>query len=124
MENLEIRQVIVVRTDLEMPLGKLISQCCHASQLAKEQQENNPIYFDFLNEWKLTGRTKITVGIKSEEKLNNLVEKALNLGINVYVVTDEGRTVFNGVPTVTCACFGVAPKELLDKITGRLRLLQ
>ena len=124
MENRELRQVILMRTDLGMGIGKQITQACHASEGARDNQQNVAKYIDYIDEWSITGRTKITVEVKSGEKLNNLVKKAVEAGINVYIVTDAGRTVFNGVPTVTCACFGIAPKEELDKITGRLRLLQ
>ena len=123
IENRYLRQVILMRTDLGMGIGKQITQACHSSEGARDNQLNDPKYIDDIDEWSYTGRTKITLEVKSGEKLNNLVKKAVESGINVYVVTDAGRTVFNGVPTITCACFGIAPKEELDKITGRLRLL-
>jgi len=124
MENRDIRQVILMRTDLDMGVGKMVTQGAHASEGAKALQYTMAKYNDYIDEWLITGHTKITLEVKSGEKLNNLVKKADEAGINVYVVTDEGRTVFNGVPTITCACLGVAPKEDLDKITGRLRLLK
>jgi PTH2 family peptidyl-tRNA hydrolase len=124
MENRDIRQVILMRTDLDMGVGKMVTQGAHASEGAKALQYTQAKYNDYIDEWLITGHTKITLEVKSGEKLNNLVKKADEAGINVYVVTDEGRTVFNGVSTVTCACLGVAPKEDLDKITGRLRLLK
>jgi PTH2 family peptidyl-tRNA hydrolase len=117
-----VKQVIVMRTDLDMPIGKMVSQGAHASEGAITTQniEGNE---DLLKEWSLTGRTKITVGVKSLEKLTNLVIKAKEMGVHYCMVKDEGRTVFNE-PTITCVCFGVDTSERIDKITGRLRLLK
>ena len=117
-----------MRTDLGMSVGKMIAQGAHASEGARLEITNNVQVMDMdlyekITDWKRTGKTKIVVGISSEEKLLNLVKKAKELGINTYVVTDEGRTEFNE-PTITCACLGVDTKENLDKVTKRLRLLQ
>ena len=118
----DVKQVIAMRTDLDMPVGKLVSQCCHASEGAITSQSIED-FEEVIKEWSLTGKTKITVGVKSLEKLSNLVKKAEELGVHYYIVKDEGRTVFNE-PTITCVCFGVDTSEKLNPITGRLRLLQ
>lgn len=133
----EIRQVILMRTDLDMPIGKMTSQSAHASLGAFLKQTKRFKISDtttkleleyedgsYMNEWLDGIFTKITLEVKSEEKLLNLVKKAEEAGINVCLITDSGKTVFGGVPTITCACLGIAPKEELDKITGRLRLLK
>ncbi len=132
----EIRQVILMRTDLGMGVGKQISQACHASLGAflKQTQRHETSYDtikleleyadgSYMHEWLDGIFTKITLAVKSEEKLLNLVKKAEEAGINTCLITDSGKTVFNGEATITCACLGIAPKEELDKITGRLRLL-
>lgn len=134
--NNEIRQVILMRTDLNMPIGKMISQGCHASmgallkQTRRYKTSDNTTKIEleygensYMYEWLEGIFTKITLAVKSEEKLLNLVKKAEDAGINTCIITDSGKTVFNGVPTITCACLGIASKEELDKITGRLRLL-
>jgi PTH2 family peptidyl-tRNA hydrolase len=124
----QVRQVIIMRTDLDMPVGKMIAQGAHASegaslkQLARLQVMDMELW-ENLSEWKSNGKTKIVVGIDSEEKLLNLVLKATGLGINAYVVTDNAKTHFDK-PTITCACLGVDTKENLDKVTKRLRLLK
>lgn len=123
----EVKQVIVMRTDLDMPIGKMIAQGAHASEGAtikfNSKSEIMDIEsFDNLSIWKKTGKTKIVVGVKSEEKLLNICKKAEALGINFYIVEDEGRTHFNE-PTITCACIGIDTKENLDKVTKRLRLI-
>lgn len=126
---MQVRQIIIMRTDLEMSVGKMIAQGAHASEGATIKQQQNlqdtrmsMDLYEKLQTWRNTGKTKIVVGISSEEKLMNLVKKAEELGINAYVVLDEGRTEFNE-PTITCACLGVDTKENLDKVTKRLRLL-
>jgi PTH2 family peptidyl-tRNA hydrolase len=118
----DVKQVIVMRTDLDMPIGKMVSQGAHASEGALTSQ-NIDKFEEVLTEWGVTGRTKITVGVKSLEKLSNLVKKADELGVHYCIVKDEGRTVFKE-PTITCVCFGVDTSENLDPITGRLRLLK
>jgi len=123
----ETRQIIIMRTDLDMPIGKMISQGAHASEGAITKQENSSENmtmkrFQLLKDWKQTGKTKIVLGINSLVKLLNIIEKAESIGINTYVVTDEGRTHFDE-PTITCACLGIDTKENLDKVTKRLRLL-
>ncbi len=124
---IDVKQVILMRTDLDMGIGKMVAQGAHASEGATIKQNDRLQVMDMelwenLTAWKKTGKTKIVLGVKSEEKLLNLVKKAEDLGINTYVVTDEVRTVF-GKPTITCACIGIDTKENLDKVTKRLRLL-
>jgi len=125
---IEAKQVIIMRTDLDMPLGKMIAQGAHASEGAFIKQKSNikiitVELFDIISSWNKLGKTKIVVEINSEEKLLNLVKKAEDLGINTYVVTDNAKTHFDK-PTITCACLGVDSKEKLDKVTKRLRLLK
>jgi len=127
---METRQVIIMRTDLDMSVGKMIAQGAHASEGALReqiiaQQSTSISMDDFTNmqNWNLTGRTKIVLGVGSLEKLQNLVKRAQDIGINTYVVKDEGRTELNE-PTVTCACLGVDTKQTIDRVTRRLRLLK
>ena len=122
-----VRQIIIMRTDLDMPIGKMIAQGAHASEGAYLNQTKNvqimPVeLWENIQSWNKSGKTKIVVCIDSLDKLLNLVEKASELGINYYVVTDNAKTFFTE-PTITCACLGVDSKENLDKVTKRLRLL-
>jgi PTH2 family peptidyl-tRNA hydrolase len=67
--------------------------------------------------------TKICVSCDSEEELLVLVEKAKTEQILTCLITDSGKTEFNGVPTITCAAFGPEWVEKLDELTKHLKLL-
>ena len=76
-------------------------------------------------EWVMGSFTKICVSVDSEEELMDVYERACankNLN-NVYLITDEGKTEFNGVPTRTCLAIGPDWDEEIDAITGNLKLL-
>lgn len=138
-----VKQVIVMRKDLNMRKGKMIAQACHASlnaflSFGMNKQfkyirpfESNQKGIEFhikasekgaLYEWWTSGQTKITVGVNSEEELLDIYESIPD-HIPCYLVTDAGRTEFNGVPTKTCLAIGPAPSEIVDLITGHLKLL-
>jgi len=116
-----IKQVIVVREDIQMSRGKLAAQVAHASLSAYEEALR--INKEWISEWKKSGQAKIVCAVKNLEELMRIVEKAQKLGIPVYVVHDMGLTE---VPpgTITCVGLGPAPAEIIDKVTGSLKLLR
>lgn len=131
----EAKQVIVVRKDLNMRKGKIAAQVAHASLgayfKACEQKgysgavQKNGVFLKGtpMFAW-LTGPfTKICVAVDSEEELLALVAKANQKGILNCLITDAGKTEFNGVATNTCAAFGPEWCEELDELTGHLKLL-
>ena len=138
-----IKQVIVMRKDLNMRKGKMVAQGAHASM---------KVFFDRMNkvwfnkDWKqpngemgyylysfganyteaewIDGQfTKICVSVDSEEELLEVYNKARGTGIPCALITDSGLTEFNGVPTKTCCAIGPDDSEKIDKITGGLKLL-
>lgn len=125
------KQVIVVRKDLKMPIGKALAQVAHASMAVilneMEKQGNTWTLYtqdgSALSEWLTGSFTKVVVAIDSEEELLLLHERASAAGIPASKIIDSGRTVFNGVPTLTCCAFGPAYSEELDALTGHLKLL-
>lgn len=128
MEPNELKMVIVVRRDLNMRKGKIGAQCGHASLgfviEAMRSPRGGSLRFDDTDErWLLNGQAKVVVGCDSLEELETIMGKARTLRISVHKVTDSGRTEFHGVPTVTCAAFGPARSDVLDIITGHLRLM-
>jgi len=114
-----MKQILVVRKDLNMRKGKMCAQTAHAS--LKVTLEN--LYHPEVKEWLASAFTKICVSVDSEEELQAIVAEATNAGLISAVITDAGRTEFGGVPTVTCAAIGPADEATLDKITGHLKLL-
>lgn len=126
------KQVIVIRTDLNMRKGKMIAQGSHASMAFLTR--NGMIDSDkFLNiqmtnlkeaqEWMQNSFTKICVGVSSEAELDEIFKKAEDAGLTVHMVVDNGLTEFNGVKTKTCLAIGPHYSEKIDAITGHLKLL-
>jgi PTH2 family peptidyl-tRNA hydrolase len=128
----DIKQVIVIRKDLKMRRGKEIAQGAHAAmawltnRLRQSVPEANGEQRITLNEAERTwvsGRfKKVCVQVDSEDELRRVYEEGRRLGALSELITDRGLTEFGGVPTVTCCAIGPAPAELVDRVTGHLRL--
>lgn len=127
----DVKQVIVVRRDLNMRKGKIAAQVAHASMKFlidnNEAQRGDELTVKLSREeatWLLSGSfTKVVVGCDSEEALRDLVFRAELADIEVHPIIDSGKTEFNNVPTLTCAAFGPTTAEELDRITGALKLI-
>ena len=77
-----------------------------------------------MREWMEYGPfTKIVVGCDSEEEMLAIKAKADEAGIPTALITDSGKTEFNGVPTNTCVAIGPDESEKIDLVTGHLKLL-
>lgn len=133
------KQVIVVRKDVKMPAGKILAQVSHASmatilRLVKTTTANGIETRSFtlnptndvdraVQEWLDGSFTKVVVGVETEDELLQLYADAEALGIPCSKIVDSGRTVFNGIPTLTCCAFGPAYSDVLHGLTGHLKLL-
>ncbi|MGB9635961.1 MAG: peptidyl-tRNA hydrolase Pth2 [Thermoplasmata archaeon] len=114
------KQVIVVRRDLRLSKGKLAVQVAHAAVTAaeygrKEQKEWFELWFN-------EGQKKVVVEVENLEMLISCYELAKKEGIPSALIKDAGLTE---IPpgTITCVGIGPAPSELVDRITGKLKLL-
>ena len=119
----EMKQVIVIRSDLPLSGGKAVAQGAHASMGA---------YFDSLDRWgefaddriapwKEEGRAKICLCVDSEQELLALAAACEEQNIGHYLVQDAGRTeVDPGTPTA----LGIGPDSSrhIDKLTRPLSL--
>lgn len=136
-----VKQIIVVREDLNMSRGKISSQVAHASMkalvdamhkgigISNEVEEMTLTFSDSendleLKEWLAGSFTKIVVYVKSEEKLMNLYNKVKEAGLRVSLIVDNGTTEFNGVRTKTCIAIGPHNAERIDPFTKRYPLLK
>ncbi len=114
-----IKQVIIVRTDLDMGKGKIAAQVGHSCVLGAENvRKSKPEWFE---EW-WTGQEKIIVKVTSLKELENVKKHAIDLNLPWSEVTDAGHTQI-APGTTTCISIGPAPAELIDKVTGTLKLL-
>jgi len=114
-----IKQVIVVRTDLDMGKGKIAAQVGHACVLGAEHvRKSNPEWF---SQW-WEGQEKIVLKVSSLKELEQIKQDAIELDLPWSEVTDAGHTQISP-GTTTCISLGPAPEEKIDKITGDLKLL-
>lgn len=118
------KQVIVLRKDLNMRKGKMVAQGSHASMsfLTRRLQRNEPPT-EVQKEWLENSFTKICVSVDSEQELLKIARMAEEAGLECHLITDNGTTEFGGVPTRTCLALGPDRPEIIDKISGHLKLL-
>ncbi len=129
------KQVIVMRKDLNMRKGKMVAQGAHASLTALmnsaylNPEDSGWCEYEPIRLWMADSFTKICVSVNSEEGLVAIYEKVrerykdLALPFPAALITDAGRTEFNGVPTKTCCAIGPWWADEIDEITGKLPLL-
>lgn len=128
-----IKQVIVMRTDLNMPKGKLVAQGSHASMAFITRRLDPTCCYhpsssfvmlsDVEQRWLDESFIKIVLKVKSEQELLSIRDAAVDSGVTCHLVTDDGRTMFDGVPTNTCIALGPDYAERIDPLTSHLGLL-
>ena len=135
----KIKQVIVMRKDLNMRKGKMISSGAHAAMkvlldlmirrkcvLDGENEIDYNLHLEpncALDLWLRGLFTKIVVYVNSEDELMRVYGDALEKNILCSLIEDAGLTEFKGVPTKTCCAIGPDYEDKIDKITGDLKLL-
>jgi PTH2 family peptidyl-tRNA hydrolase len=145
-----VKQIIVLRKDLNMRKGKMVAQGAHASMkiffdrliqsrdvsvekeasgLVTDLVPSDKVHFELtgitgdMAEWIYGSFTKICVSVSSEEELNLIYNMGVQAGIPAALIIDNGATEFGGVKTATACALGPAQAEILDPITGHLPLL-
>lgn len=111
------KQVILVRTDLKLPKGKLASQVAHASTEALLRSHK-----DDISVWRSEGMKKVILKVVDEKGLYSYKDQAEDSGLVTAVITDAGRTVVEP-GTVTSLGIGPDKEDKIDKITGKLKML-
>jgi len=141
-----IKQVIIIRKDLQMRKGKMIAQGAHASmkclldiayktkfiRVEHPRYKNRTIDYsgDFLSiplndvdEWLENKFTKIVVYVNSKDELLTLYNKATEAQLICSLILDSGLTEFHNESTYTAVAIGPASSKEINKITGDLKLL-
>ena len=126
----KVKQVIVMRKELIMSKGKMVTQGCHASIafLTNKMKDNlsNPEALWWVNlsqaekEWVYGTFFKVCVGVDSEKELLDIGYNAVMLGLSVKYI--EETTGFDK-PTVTCLAIGPDYSSEIDPVTKHLKLL-
>ncbi|MEE9564435.1 MAG: peptidyl-tRNA hydrolase Pth2 [Candidatus Hydrothermarchaeaceae archaeon] len=118
---MEHKQVIVVRADLRMSRGKTCAQVAHASLSSAEKATK--FEKEWYEVWKREGQKKVVVKVQSEKELFELYEMAKGQELPCYIINDAGLTELPP-GTTTALGIGPSPNELVDKLTGHLKLLE
>ena len=142
-----MKQVIIIRKDLNMRKGKMIAQGAHASMkvlldMAYSAISINAMHHTYKNRtmtvpgdflcipltsdiapWLYHLFTKIVVSVDSKDELLTIYNKAMEAKLLCSLIKDAGLTEFNGKPTYTAVAVGPGPSKDIDKITGELKLL-
>jgi peptidyl-tRNA hydrolase, PTH2 family len=118
-----MKQVIVMRDDLNMRKGKMIAQGAHAAMMFMIHTDPTPEVEAIVNSWIEGGMTKVCVRCSSELELDEIFVKSKDAGLLTEIIVDAGRTEFGGVPTKTCLAIGPGEIDKIDQITGNLELL-
>ncbi|KAG2154530.1 peptidyl-tRNA hydrolase PTH2-domain-containing protein [Suillus clintonianus] len=110
--------VLVVRTDLKMTSGKIAAQ--HATLACyKALSRTNPA---LVQHWERIGQAKIALKCSSEDELLELEAVAKSLNLCARSILDAGRTQI-AAGSRTVLGIGPAPIDLINQVTGHLRLL-
>ena len=124
----QVKQVLVVRKDLNMRKGKMIAQCGHASMrfLTKNYSGGGNLVAPLdepSQKWLEGSFAKIVLGVSSKEELVEIMKKAKENKVRCEGIIDSGKTEFGGSPTLTCCAIGPDRAEKIDEITKDLKLL-
>ena len=119
----KVKQVLVLRKDLNLSKGRLVTQGAHASIafLTDLIKEYNPLQLtEVQKEWVYGTFFKVCVGVDSEKELLDIGYNAVMLGLSVKYI--EETTGFDK-PTVTCLAIGPDYSSKIDPVTKHLKLL-
>jgi len=115
-----MKQVLVIRKDLKMGIGKMIVQSCHASIEAREESKKRDQRAWIL--WREEGAKKVAVKVSSLEEMLEIERKCRRYHLPVALIVDRGLTQ---IPPNTPTALGIGPaaETEIDKVTGGLKLL-
>ena len=126
----KVKQVIVMRKDLNLSKGRLVTQSAHASIafLTDLIKEYNPLQLtdsqlqlnEAQKEWIYGTFYKVCLSVDSEKELLDIGYNAVMLGLSVQYIEET-----NGFdkPTITCLAIGPDYSSKIDTVTKHLKLL-
>lgn len=117
---MEHKLAVVVRDDLSLSPGKVAVQVAHAAvSCALAARRGRKEWF---RAWMGEGQRKVVLRAQDLESLHALAQRAESLELTTKMINDAGLTE---VPpgTTTCLGIGPGPEELVDRVTGQLKLV-
>ena len=112
------KMIIVIRSDIEMSVGKIAAQSSHAAVSALDAADKKTV-----SAWKKEGQKKVVVQARNEKELFELKAKCGKHKVSCSLVIDAGLTEL--IPgTATALAIGPEKEEKINKITGSLPLLK
>ncbi len=127
MPDPTLRLYALIRTDLGMSPGKVVSQAGHAFLGAAIRcQETNPSALtEYHSEFPQSPGTKVCLEASSLHAIQRAQEEAEAAGLPTFLVVDSGcQNFFNGQPTITALGIGPVKKEHSQQILKRFQLLK
>lgn len=129
----EAKQVLVMKQfpkERNLRTGKYVAQGAHASvgallsigRVVDQDSFVIPLDDPFVRAWIVGRFKKVTLYVKTDEELIEIWQQAQQANLPTALIKDAGLTEFNGVATLTAVGIGPADPELIDKITGHLKL--
>jgi len=116
---MNLKQIAIIRQDLDLGKGKIASQCGHAFiEAFLKTLKQKP---EWINEWINEGQAKIVLKAKNEKELLEYFEKLKKLFPTV-LIKDAGHTQTKP-GTITCLGVGPVPENEINKFTSKLKLL-
>jgi len=120
---MSVKQVIIVPKDVKMSKGKMAAQVAHASvtNMLKMVGGRYMAQRDLVTDWAASGMTKVVLEVPTTIDLMKVLHNAQGKDVVTCVIRDAGNTELEP-GTTTCVGIGPASEELLDTITGELKL--
>lgn len=124
-----LKQIILIRKDLNMRRGKEIAQGSHASmefiveRIRRQLEAGGEVTVGLSSverSWLAAGMAKVCLRVNSERELLECHERAKHHGLQSHLIRDSGRTEFGGNPTLTACAIGPDEVEKIDAVTGDL----
>lgn len=116
----EVKLICVINHGLKMGKGKIAAQVGHASvKAALTIKDASPALFEA---WIRSGQPKVVLKATDADDIESLLDKAESAGLAIHKIRDAGRTQIPA-GSLTVGAIGPAQCELIDELTGNLKLL-
>ena len=116
------KMLFVIRQDLKMGKGKIVSQCCHATLKLYKKLNKNSLYSKDLDTWEnRNGSKKVSLKCKDLKELTKIIDNADKMNIPYVTIRDAGRTEVEENTLTVIALFD--KESRLNQICNHLKLL-